>query len=495
LGTELGTMVRDRFTAALVFLVFLVGSAAPRSAFAFVPDDRWGTTASGFTGQDGDPITLTWSLVPDGTTLLNEGPSGLISFMDSEFGAGPGGSDLTQRPWFRFFDDSFGRWNELGGINYVYEPNDDAVTQGTSSSGSRGILGVRGDVRIGAANIDGPGGTLAFNYLPDNGDMVLDSGDNAYLGNSALDFIRMRNTIMHEAGHGFGLNHVESNTSGFLLDPSITTAFDGPQFDDIRGLQWFYGDALEKTNGGLGNDAIFNATSLGSISMGSAVSIGTDAADTFVSPTDTDFVSIDRFSDVDFYSFTTSGPSLLDVVLSPLGPTYNQGTQGGAQSSIDTLSISNLALTVFDTDGSTILGSANLFGAGFAEMLTEISLPDAGDYFVQITGDDQIIQFYQLDVAVNGLPIYETADFNEDGLVDAIDFADWQAAFGVNSDGDTDTDADSDGVDFLAWQLQFESIPGAVSSFAVVPEPSTALLALLASLMDPRRRLASRVSK
>ncbi len=489
-------MVRDRFTAALVFLVFLVGLAAPRSAFAFVPDDRWVTTASGFTGQDGDPITLTWSLVPDGTTLTGEGPSELISFMDSEFGAGPGGSDLTQRPWFRFFEDSFGRWNELGGINYVYEPNDDAVTQGTSSSGSRGILGERGDVRIGAANIDGPGGTLAFNYLPDNGDMVLDSGDSAYLGNSALDFVRLRNTIMHEAGHGFGLNHVESNTSDFLLEPSITTAFDGPQFDDIRGLQWFYGDAFEKTNGGLGNDAVANATSLGAITMGSTVSIGADAADTFVSPTDTDFVSIDRFSDVDFYLFTTSGPSLLDVVLSPLGPTYNQGTQGGAQSSIDTQSISNLALTVFGTDGSTILGSANTTGAGFAEMLADISLPAEGDYFVQITGDDEIIQFYQLDVTVNGLPIYETADFNEDGLVDASDFADWQAAFSVNSDGDTDTDTDSDGVDFLVWQLQFEGSPGAPPLLnTVVPEPSTALLALLASLMVPRRRLVGRVSK
>lgn len=476
-----------RFSVALPLLIGIAALAAAQPSSAFVPDARWGLTASGSTGLDGDPVTLTWSLVPDGTSLTGQGPSDLISFMDTNFGAGPGGSDFMQRPWFHFFKDSFDRWTELGGLTYVYEPNDDAATQGSSTFGSRGLLGVRGDVRIGGAFNDGPGNTLAFNYLPDNGDMVLDTGDSAFFSNSSFSHRRLRNTIMHETGHGFGLNHVESSTSGFLMEPSISVAFDGPQFDDIRGLQWFYGDAFEK---GLGNDTAANATSLGPISMGSTVSIGADAVDTFVSPTDTDFISIDRNTDTDFFSFTTSGPSLLDVVLSPLGPTYNQGVQGGVQSPIDTLSISNLALTVFDSDGSTVLGTANNTGAGFAETLTDISLPAAGDYFVRITGDDPIVQFYQLDVAVNDLAVFQAADFNKSGSVDAIDLDSWQAAFGINSGGDADADGDTDGLDFLTWQQQFTGSPPLASSQAI-PEPSTALLALLAAMTA----LVPRVSK
>ncbi len=482
--------MKIRFSAALSFLARMVAFLAcmgvlfdAQSARAFVPDDRWGMTASGTTGQDGDPITLTWGIVRDETPLTGEGPSGLIGSLDTAFNAAPSGSDLKQQPWFEFFEDSFARWTELGGITYVYEPEDDGALQGSFSS--RGVLDLRGDIRIGGASIDGPLGTLAFNYLPDNGDMVLDTDDGSFFSNPFSSNLRMRNTLMHEAGHGFGLNHVLSNTSDFLMEPSISTAFDGPQFDDIRGLQWFYGDVLEKSNNGQGNDTVANATSLGLIAPGGTVSIGTDAADTLVGPTDIDFVSIDRNTDIDFFSLTVSGPSTLDVVLTPLGPTYNQGsTEGGGQSSIDTSAISDLALEVFDRDGITRLAFADSTGAGFAETLANISLPAAGDYFVRITGDDAIIQFYQLDVSVDNPPTFLSADFDQSGLVDGDDLADWQAAFGLTLGADTDIDDDSDGLDFLTWQQQFEGGPGGLSpSIAAIPEPSTGLLALFAGIV------------
>src|SRR5437588_8845204 len=81
----------------------------PSSARAFIlaPNTRWTSTASNAsTGTYGNPITLTWSLVPDGTAIsssyapTNGTSSNLISTFDATFGAGPGGSDLTQRPWF-----------------------------------------------------------------------------------------------------------------------------------------------------------------------------------------------------------------------------------------------------------------------------------------------------------------------------------------------------------------------------------------------------------
>src|SRR5215510_4629103 len=75
-----------------------------RAAMAYVPDERWSTTASGPGGSTGDPLTLTWSLARDGTSIPNEGASNLISYLDSQIGAGPGGSDYTQRPWFNLIE-------------------------------------------------------------------------------------------------------------------------------------------------------------------------------------------------------------------------------------------------------------------------------------------------------------------------------------------------------------------------------------------------------
>ena len=288
-------MPRLRYCSLLV----LAMTCQTRPVSGFVPDDRWTTTASGPTGEMGDPITLTWSFVPDGTLISGEGPSDLISFLDGLFGEGAGGADLRQRPWFDHFAQSFDRWSQLSGMSFEYEPADDGVTHGTVS----GALGTRGDVRIGGVNVDGSGDTLAYNFFPNNGDMVLDTAESAFFGNPSGGFLRLRNTIMHEHGHGLGLSHVVSNTSSFLMEPVISTAFDGPQFDDIRGVQWFYGDALEKSNNGLGNDRLELATELGSLLDGATVQIGSDAGpDTVIGGSETDFVSIDSNTDIDFYS-------------------------------------------------------------------------------------------------------------------------------------------------------------------------------------------------
>ena len=70
----------------------------------------------------------------------------------------------------------------------------------------------------------------------------------------------------------------------------------------------------------------------------------------------------------------------------------------------------------------------------------------------------------------------------------------WQGGFGdfdgdaTKMDGDADNDGDVDGDDFLVWQTEFGSGDGAGS--AAVPEPASALLALLAAglLATARRR-------
>ena len=67
-----------------------------------------------------------------------------------------------------------------------------------------------------------------------------------------------------------------------------------------------------------------------------------------------------------------------------------------------------------------------------------------------------------------------TADFNEDGSVDADDLVAWRGAFGSTMAADADSDNDADGADFLAWQRQL----GGGTAMTAVPEPAS--LALLA---------------
>jgi hypothetical protein len=74
-------------------------------------------------------------------------------------------------------------------------------------------------------------------------------------------------------------------------------------------------------------------------------------------------------------------------------------------------------------------------------------------------------------------PFY-SADFDDDGDVDATDLSIWRGAFNLNQLGDADGDNDSDGEDFLLWQQQFGSHPGAAAFIASVPEPTSVMLLL-----------------
>ena len=48
----------------------------------------------------------------------------------------------------------------------------------------------------------------------------------------------------------------------------------------------------------------------------------------------------------------------------------------------------------------------------------------------------------------------------------------------MNGDSDADGDGDSDGTDFLAWQRQFGSGAGAITTQQAVPEPGVLYSAL-----------------
>ena len=152
-------------------------------------NSRWNVTATDGPGLvQGDPTTITWSYLPDGTNIpgfINEpaSPSDLHAWLDGIYG--------NFATWHAHFESMFARWAELTRNTYVYEANDD----GALFVDSLGELGVRGDVRIGGHFIDGNSGVLAYNFFPNNaGDMVLDSAD-AFFNNTGSNSLRLRNVL------------------------------------------------------------------------------------------------------------------------------------------------------------------------------------------------------------------------------------------------------------------------------------------------------------
>jgi serralysin len=487
-GRNAFDMIRTRYCHRLFAAVWIWAVAVPcwlaGPALAYVPDDPWTLTASGATSGEGNPITLTWGFADDGTYIPSEGASNLIAYLDDIFNVSSGGSDLTQRSWFRLFEDSFDRWSQLGGITFVYEAADDGTQLATNS----GTPGVRGDVRIGGAYVDGASGTLAYTWLPDNGDMVIDTGETTFYSNSTNDYLQLRNTVTHELGHAFGLLHVESSSDALLLEPYISTSFDGPQLDDIRGIQGLYGDALEKSHNGQGNDSYSLATNLGLLASGGSMAIGTDAVGgQAVDPSETDFVSIANSSDVDFFSFTLNTPAELDLTLTPLGGIFYQGVEGGSQTLFDANARNDLSLAVYDHDGATVLASANSTGAGQNESIADLFLAEAGQYFVRITGAADAVQLYQLEMSALGM-VMLPGDYNGDETVDAADYTVWRDSLGDSVSPYSGADGSGNGLidedDFDVWRAGFGTTlgSGAGVSITLVPEPMAGHLLLFGML-------------
>ena len=407
-----------------------LGSGNQFAPFQFSDTSRWSSTATNGGGlTQGDPTTLTWSFARDGVSINGfngepTSPSNLIGFLGSIYGVTTNDTIFTDEPWFPLFQSYLNRWAQLSGLTYVYEPNDDGGTFGSLP----GVTGVRGDIRIGGHFIDGQSGVLAYNFFPNNGDMVIDTGDSNFFGGTANNSRALRNVLSHENGHGIGLNHVcpvIGGINGRLMEPFINLSIDGPQFDDILAAQRGYGDSFEK-NGG--NNAIATATPLGPIASGQTIQRGTNANDNQVVPAEVDFLSLDDDSDLDFFSFTVVNGISVDINLTPLGPTYLSGPQSSngsctAGTSFNSAAQNDLTLQLISSNGSTVLQTSNLGGLQVAENIASGPLP-AGTYFVRISGTSNAAQMYRLSLAaIQAISVVVTesggsTNVSESGLTD-----------------------------------------------------------------------------
>jgi hypothetical protein len=357
-------------------------SGKPAGEYQFPDTNRWYRTASNGSGLgQGDPTTITWSVIPDGTSIPGyagepASPSNLRAFLTGIYG--------NEAAWLALLQQVMNRWGELTGVTYIYQPTDD----GAAFVDSAGALGVRGDVRFGGHTIDGNSGILAYNFYPDVGDMVLDTGDSFYT-NTASNSLRLRNVVAHEHGHGLGLQHVCPINQTKLMEPYYSSAFDGPQHDDILAANRGYGDAAEHDD---------------------------DPATAFPLGTPTGLLSIDNLSidddaDYDDYSVTVGSGASLSVTVTPIGWTYLSGPQNpngscSAGTSFNSLAIHDLELRVLDVDGTTELAFADANGAGLPESLQNVPLPSGpGAYFVESAGDTTNgPQLYRLELSISSGP-------------------------------------------------------------------------------------------
>jgi hypothetical protein len=370
-----------------------------RRLYSQVSSFRWAwTSVGGYSTTMGQSITLSYSIVPDGTAIPSgEGEPAAASELQADLN-GIYGNKAT---WLPVIQKVFDAWSATTGVTFVYEPNDDGKPMGNLNNGQ---VGIRGDVRISAHKIDGSFGVLAYNYFPANGDMVLDAADlksGGFMTNTASNSLALRNVMAHESGHGLGLNHVAPINGTKLMEALASTSFDGPQFDDILGVQRDYGDWLDK---GAGNGTMNSATNItGNYSN----------------------LSINTINDLDYFKFTLTSTKQDAITITPLGTPYLEGAENTAGTTFDPRKQMDLQFQVLDGNGN-VVKTVNTGGVGTVES-TSLTL-NAGTYYVKVmpaAGATDKIQMYSfsatqvdtptttVNVVNNNLTITDTTNKND----------------------------------------------------------------------------------
>lgn len=370
--------------------------------------NRWtgtwtGPSGTASYGTQGDPITVSWSFVPDGLTLGSgagepAAGSNLFANLDGAY-ASQGG----RATWINRFNQIFTRWGQLAGLTYVRisgnvnnSDADDGASWGSSGSATRG------QVRIGAHSIDGASGILAYNYFPTTGtggNMTLDSDDASNWASSTNSNRFLRNTLGHEHGHGLGFSHVCPAIGSKLMEPFLNTGFDGPRQDDIRVAQRQYGDPSEPDN------SIAQAKDRGALARSTTVTLGTVPAPVSgTSDSTASVLSIDANGEVDYHKFTPTLATLCNFIVTPKGSTYADYVQDSACSNTtantNSLQAAQLGVDIVDGAGNLVatatatLGSAvtlsNVFldaGVAYYARVFEANTPTQSQlYFLQLQG-------------------------------------------------------------------------------------------------------------
>lgn len=383
---------------------------------------RWGPE-----NEAGNPVVLTYSFPSDGLMVdgnINSSgdiqPNVLHARLDELFD--------NEETWKQHFRDMFDSWSAITGNIYT-EVDDDDAPWGTSGPfhGNPG----RGDVRIAMVEVT-PTTFFAFNFFPENGDMVIDS--EWPWGRFGGSFPEWRNMLAHEHGHGQGLFHTCPQDGTKLMEPTINVGFLGPQLDDALSAQFLYGDRFEPNQSGPG---AVDLPALGLKDDGFPVSVNG--------------LSLHAQDDFDLFRVPSTGATEITFQVSPTGTTYAEGPQTSAcdmGAPFDTLRQADLIVDLLRPNFASAT-SVDASGVGGSESLTAFLMDEAGDWFLRVRAAPgaEGLQAYFLGLSIrsNRLP----GDLTGDGCVDSVDLAILIAQWGAPG-GDLTGDGTTDAFDLAA---------------------------------------------
>lgn len=214
-----------RLTSVAAIASALAVSTAQAFVLGPTTPGKWGSPVFG-TGA-----TVTWSLMPTGTSTSGEAP-GTMSHL----------GDFMPVGYLAEIQAAFNAWSAVADLTFIQVADDGSAFNAPGSAG---------DIRIGGHVFDGGGGTLAHGYYPPvngntaAGDIHFDVGDVWKIGFGGPGFSIFQ-VMAHELGHALGLAH--TGVANSLMNPFYTETFSGPQADDIAGMQFIYGRAQTRVS-------------------------------------------------------------------------------------------------------------------------------------------------------------------------------------------------------------------------------------------------------
>jgi hypothetical protein len=294
---------------------------------------------------------ITISFMPDGTNLGGGVSSNLFSTFNSK-------SSLAGN-WQNVILQAAQTWAQQTNINFAVVPDNGAPEgSGAQEQGSAEF----GDIRIGGYNFGSS--TLALTYQPPSannfsiaGDVTFNTGQSFNIG-STYDLFTV---AMHEFGHALGLN--ESSTSSAVEYPTYTGRKTGLASDDIAGIRSIYSAGAARTADAYNTNGASNGT------LSTAATINASSSTTLIPNLD----------------ITTAGQSEYFAFSAP------SGTGSTLALDVQSSGLSLLApkVTVYASNGTTALASANGAGQYGTTLTVNVSSVTAGEkFYVLVQGAD-----------------------------------------------------------------------------------------------------------